>query len=466
MSRIRTFFSRPFAAGLAGGLVVGLLGIVAIATGLIAGQLDHDDHDRRVDCSPPLHTEAGARATPSRRARSTTATVARSPSSRRRRSRRASTSPFDPAPQQGGTATGSGFLIDDDGHILTNAHVVDGASSVTVKFGRTATARREGPRRRQLDRRRGARASTPRRSTRIRFASATPIDLKVGDAVVAIGNPFGLDRTVTSGIISALQRQISAPDGFTISDVIQTDAAINPGNSGGPLIDANGEVIGINSQIATAAAAGHRRHRLRRPDQHRQVRRPADHRRRERRARLPRHQGRRPDARDRRRAEPRRLDWRARAERAEGQSAAEAGLQAGNTKVSIDGQQVAADGDVITAVDGKKITGMDDLIAVVNAKQPGDTIHLQVDRDGETHTLTLKLGTRPRTPADPEARLIQGQRRPSAAPPRGRLRAAVCDRLRCAHEDLRHHQARGRRGGGRRRAPGRSASTTGRGARA
>ena len=77
--------------------------------------------------------------------------------------------------------------------------------------------------------------------------------VKVGDGAIAIGNPFGLDRTVTTGIISALQRQISAPNGFTISDVIQTDAAINPGNSGGPLIDADGRVIGINSQIATGS---------------------------------------------------------------------------------------------------------------------------------------------------------------------------------------------------------------------
>src|SRR5438874_1542609 len=76
-------------------------------------------------------------------------------------------------------------------------------------------------------------------------------NVQVGDPTIAIGNPFALDRTLTTGVVSALQRQISAPNGFTISNVIQTDAAINPGNSGGPLIDASGQVIGINSQIAT-----------------------------------------------------------------------------------------------------------------------------------------------------------------------------------------------------------------------
>ena len=80
--------------------------------------------------------------------------------------------------------------------------------------------------------------------------------VQVGDPTVAIGNPFGLDRTLTTGVVSALQRRITAPDGFSIENVIQTDAAINPGNSGGPLIDADGRVIGINSQIATAGAEG------------------------------------------------------------------------------------------------------------------------------------------------------------------------------------------------------------------
>ena len=99
---------------------------------------------------------------------------------------------------------------------------------------------------------------------------ATRPTLEVGDPVVAIGNPFGLQRTVTTGIVSALQRQIEAPNGFSIANVIQTDASINPGNSGGPLLDAQGRVIGINSQIATGGGQRLGRHRLRRADQHRQ----------------------------------------------------------------------------------------------------------------------------------------------------------------------------------------------------
>ena len=88
--------------------------------------------------------------------------------------------------------------------------------------------------------------------------------------MLAIGNPFGLDRTLTTGVVSALQRSITAPNGFTIDNVIQTDAPINPGNSGGPLLNAPGQVIGINSQIETGGRRRHRRHRLRGPDQHRQ----------------------------------------------------------------------------------------------------------------------------------------------------------------------------------------------------
>jgi S1-C subfamily serine protease len=156
-----------------------------------------------------------------------------------------------PFGKEQGTATGSGFVLDRSGDILTNAHVVDGAKRVTVRFGGTGS---ETPATVK-----GVDNSNDLAVLKVdpSKVSLHPVPLgdsgsvQVGDPVVAIGNPFGFDRTVTSGIVSALQRHITGPDGFTIDHVIQTDAAINPGNSGGPLIDAHGRVIGINSQIAT-----------------------------------------------------------------------------------------------------------------------------------------------------------------------------------------------------------------------
>ena len=147
-----------------------------------------------------------------------------------------------------------GFVIDKSGHIVTNYHVVEGADEVTVSFSNRDTVR--------------PRSSAPiRRPTSRSFASTRPRArltlsplgnsdaVRVGDPVVAIGNPFGLDRTVTSGIVSALQRLIRRPNRFTIDHVIQTDAPINHGNSGGPLLNARGQVIGVNTQIETGRAA-------------------------------------------------------------------------------------------------------------------------------------------------------------------------------------------------------------------
>ena len=180
-------------------------------------------------------------------------------------------SPFDLGPsEQRGEATGSGFVIDEDGDILTNAHVVEGAVKVTVQFSdyKAVTARIVGKDpSTDLALLQGRSRRAGPQAARARLAK----DVQVGDPTIAIGNPFGLDRTLTTGVVSALQRQIEAPNGFAIRDVIQTDAAINPGNSGGPLLDATGRVIGINSQIATGGdVAGQRRHRLRGPDRHRQ----------------------------------------------------------------------------------------------------------------------------------------------------------------------------------------------------
>ena len=154
---------------------------------------------------------------------------------------------------QAGQATGSGFVIDDDGYIVTNEHVVANAGpQVAVQIGETdrslpATVV-------------GADASTDIALLKVDPAQAGDLhvlpladasSVDVGDQVIAIGSPFGLQSTLTSGIVSALDRQIRSPSGNAISGVIQTDAAINPGNSGGPLINGAGEVIGVNAQIAS-----------------------------------------------------------------------------------------------------------------------------------------------------------------------------------------------------------------------
>ncbi|MEA2270655.1 MAG: hypothetical protein QOC64_3265 [Solirubrobacteraceae bacterium] len=149
--------------------------------------------------------------------------------------------------------SGTGFVIDGKGRIVTNAHVVGGAKRVRVQFGEDAPSV-------------GGRVLGRDRSSDVALVSvdagevrgglrplalADSDDVEVGDLAVAIGNPFGLPRTVTAGVISALGRQIDAPDSFSIPGAIQTDAAINPGNSGGPLLDRAARVIGVNSQIET-----------------------------------------------------------------------------------------------------------------------------------------------------------------------------------------------------------------------
>ena len=250
MTRIRTFFKSSFGSALLGGIIAVAVGIGAIASGLIS--VDNSSGSTAVASAPLPQTEpaSGSEQTVGQVYQEDAQGVAYIEAQEKPG---ASTSPFG-EPSGGGTATGSGILMDTDGHILTNAHVVDGSSSVTVKFGDGEAL--------------PAKVLGVDDSTDVAVLSVDPSnvdakplalgnsgDVKVGDGAIAIGNPYGLDRTVTSGIVSALQRQISAPNGFTISDVIQTDAAINPGNSGGPLIDADGRVIGINSQIATGSGS-------------------------------------------------------------------------------------------------------------------------------------------------------------------------------------------------------------------
>jgi putative serine protease PepD len=148
-----------------------------------------------------------------------------------------------------GQATGSGFVVSPAGLVVTNAHVVEGATAVAVEVGGGATRPATVV---------GRDESTDLALLRVQDAGGArfkPLPLadsgalEVGDATYALGNPFGLARTFTSGVVSALGRQIDAPDGFAIDHVIQTDAPINPGNSGGPLLDDHGRAIGVNSQI-------------------------------------------------------------------------------------------------------------------------------------------------------------------------------------------------------------------------
>ncbi len=146
-----------------------------------------------------------------------------------------------------GQGSGSGFVVSADGLIVTNAHVVAGAMQIGVKLGTDGEMQEA-----ELV------ASAPSKDLALLKVDAdglTPLSLSgganVGDDVFAIGSPFGLDQTLTTGIVSALDRDIQAPDGATISGALQTDAAINPGNSGGPLLNTDGSVIGVNSQIAS-----------------------------------------------------------------------------------------------------------------------------------------------------------------------------------------------------------------------
>jgi S1-C subfamily serine protease len=306
-------------------------------------------------------------------------------------------SPFgEPEAQGGGTATGSGFVIDSEGHVLTNNHVVEGADRIQVKLGSSDTTYKATVV--------GADPATDLALLDVEAPAdqlhpltlGHSAEMEVGDPVVAIGNPFGLDRTVTSGIVSALQRQIQAPNGFSISNVIQTDAAINPGNSGGPLINASGEVIGINSQIETGGGgngnvgigfaipidtARDEIHQLLTkgevehaflgisggtitPDLARAINLPVS-------------------------------EGVIVQSVVKGGPADKAGVEGGHTSATIEGAQVSLGGDIITEVDGKKVAGMDEIVNVVNAAEPGEELELTILRDGSTKTATVTLGERP-----------------------------------------------------------------------
>jgi putative serine protease PepD len=267
---------------------------------------------------------------------------------------------------------GAGFVYDTQGNILTDEHVVSNATSVTVKFqnGKTVPAKVVG-----------TDPSTDVAVIHVDVPSSElhPIPLadsstaQVGDPVVAMGSPFGLPGTVTTGIVSATGRSIQAPNQYTITNAIQTDAAINQGNSGGPLLDANGHVLGLNDQIDTnsgsSAGVGFAVSSNTAGRVAKQIISTG------------------------------------------GSTMKHAYLGVSLSKGGTDGATVGAitggspaaaagiqPGDIITAVNGKGVASTDQFIAAVDSFAPGDTIALTVKHGGGTHDVKVQLGTRPATP--------------------------------------------------------------------
>jgi S1-C subfamily serine protease len=288
-------------------------------------------------------------------------------------------------------AQGSGFVIDDDGHVVTNQHVVDGAAEITVRFWDGSTASAELV---------GEDASTDLAVIEVDAPAGKlhPLTLgrsdtlSVGDGVIAVGSPFGLEGTVTSGIVSALHRQITAPNDFTIDDAIQTDAAINHGNSGGPLVDTSGRVIGVNAQIESAGGGSDGIGFAVPSDTIRPV--VADliadgsvsH------AYLG------VGVATVSEAAARELGMAAGVAITtvrDGTPAADAGLRAATDAAEVDGTDVPTGGDVVTALDGEPVETADELRRVVETKDPGDELEVTFVRSGATRTTTVTLAERP-----------------------------------------------------------------------
>ncbi|RKQ92915.1 putative serine protease PepD [Solirubrobacter pauli] len=274
-----------------------------------------------------------------------------------------------------GSGTGSGFVVSNDGYIVTNAHVIEGANGqikAKIGDGKTLDAKLVGED-----------ASTDLALLKVSATGLKPLQLadsstvEVGDNAYAIGNPFGLDRTLTVGVVSALQREISSPNGFSIDDVIQTDAAINPGNSGGPLFNAAGQVIGVNSQIESTGSsssggqAGNVGIGFAIPSN--TVKTVVEQ------------------------------------LRTSGKvSHAYLGVQTGDASGA--GAQVGAvtaggpaaqgglqAGDVITSLGGKAVDDSSALSSLVDEHKAGDSVEVKITRAGKEQTLTVKLGERPTT---------------------------------------------------------------------
>ncbi len=261
-------------------------------------------------------------------------------------------------------------MVDAKGDIVTAAHVTDGASAIKVRFAdgtaRSATLL-------------GSDDATdvavlkidPSGLTLHPLTLGSSAALDVGDAVAAIGSPFGYEQSLSTGVVSGLDRTIQAPNGFTVAHAIQTDAALNPGKSGGPLLDASGRVVGIADQIATSGSS----------EQSSGVgfAVPID-----------------VVAGELSALEAGRAPTHAYLGVTTGDSTGATGALVGS--VSAGGPAAAAGlkaGDVVTAIDGSKIGGSGDLVATIARKRPGDTVKVTVRRGGDTLTLRMTLGTQP-----------------------------------------------------------------------
>ena len=300
-------------------------------------------------------------------------------------------SPFGAPGSQQAQAQGSGFVLDTTGHVVTNQHVVDGATEISVRLwdGSSYSARVVG-----------TDASTDLAVLEVDAPAAklhpltlgSSASLEVGDGVIAIGSPFGLEETVTSGIVSALHRQITAPNEFSIDDAIQTDAAINHGNSGGPLLDTLGRVVGVNSQIESDGGGSDGVGFAVPADTIRTVA-----------AQLISggtisHAYLGVSVATITQSAAKQLDLAAGVAVTtvrDGTPAAQAGLRAATDARTYAGGEVPTGGDVITALDGDAVSTADELRARIDARHPGDEISVTYVRDGSTHTVTVTLAERP-----------------------------------------------------------------------
>jgi S1-C subfamily serine protease len=407
MNERKSLIRSPFVSAVLGGAIVAVVGLVAIATGLVSS-----GGGSTTTVAAPLSAPVVSKSSEGESG-NTVNQIYKSDGNgvafveSQLAPEKAEASPFDPfgEPEEsgGGTATGSGFVIDSDGHILTNNHVVENAEKVTVKLGESDTVRTAEVV--------GTDPSSDLALLKV-DAPASELDplkhgdsskVEVGDPVVAIGNPFGLDRTVTAGIVSALQRQIQAPDGFSISNVIQTDAAINPGNSGGPLINTEGEVIGINSQIETGGNGSNGNvgigfsipiNTAKSEIQSLIKNGEVEH------AYLGISGG------DITSELAQDLNLPVKEgvivqEVVKGGPSDKAGIRGSTKKATIEGVEVGLGGDIITEINGKPVKSMEEVVTLVEEAKPGDEFEIQLIRHGQEKTVKVTLGKRPASAGEP-----------------------------------------------------------------